>query len=337
MKKNPSSRPTQMDIAREAGVSQATVSQVLNNAMANSIPQETRQRVLDAIERLGYVPDRTARSLRTKKSYTLAAIIPDITNPYYPTFIRGVQDVAESNNYDLVVYNTDGDKQKEKKSLNSVRQNKMDGLISVLFHFNANDLAELGIPVVHLRVKTEAPQAVDVIYIDNAAASRDMTNYLIDRGYGCIGMIAGERDTPPHLARMLGYSQALAEHHIPLEQNLIRSGHFHQEGGYQGMRELLNLPQPPRAVFAANDLMALGALVAVREAGLRVPEDIAIAGFDDIPAANLVDPPLTTINQFQDMIGRRGAEMLFQRIHGTATEATRAVEMPYRLIIRKSA
>ncbi len=116
------SRPTQDDIARLAGVSQATVSQVLNNAMINSIPQETRQRVLDVIERLGYVPDRTARSLRTKKTYTLAAIIPDITNPYYPTFIRGIQDVAGNHDYDLVIYNTDGDKQKEEKCLQSVRR-----------------------------------------------------------------------------------------------------------------------------------------------------------------------------------------------------------------------
>jgi len=333
----PAQRPTQNDIARLAGVSQATVSQVLNNAMIGSIPEETRRRVLEVIEQLGYVPDRAARSLRTKKTYTLAAVIPDITNPYYPTFIRGVQDVVESHGYDLVIYNTDGELQKEKKCLLSVRQNKVDGLIAVLFHLTAYDLAELGIPVVHLQLKPEAPPPVDVVYIDNAAAARDMVNYVIERGYHCIGMIAGEEDTPPRLGRISGYSQALAEHHIPLQEILIRGGQYHQEGGYQAMRELLNLSERPCAVFAANDLMALGALVAVREAGLRVPEDIAIVGFDDIPAAALVDPPLTTVTQFQDQIGRRAAEMLFHRILGTAPEAMRAVEMPYQLIIRKSA
>ncbi|RPJ45156.1 MAG: LacI family transcriptional regulator [Chloroflexi bacterium] len=330
-------RPTQNDIARLAGVSQATVSQVLNNAMTGSIPEETRRRVLDVIEQLGYVPDRAARSLRTNKTYTLAAVIPDITNPYYPTFIRGVQDTAESQGYDLVIYNTDGELQKEKKCLQLVRQSKVDGLIAVMFHLTAEHMAELGVPVVHFQLKPETPPPVDIVYIDNAGAARELVNHLIERNDGCIGMIAGEEDTPPRLGRICGYSQALAEHHIPLEEILIRGGQYNQAGGYQGMCELLSLERRPCAVFAANDLMAMGALVAAREAGLRVPEDIAIAGFDDIPAAALVDPPLTTVTQFQDQIGKRAAEMLFERIHGTAPEEMRAVEMPYRLIIRKSA
>jgi LacI family transcriptional regulator len=176
-----------------------------------------------------------------------------------------------------------------------------------------------------------------VIYIDNARAAYDLVSYLLERGYNCIGMIAGEEDTPPRLGRIRGYSRALAERNIHLDEILIRGGYYHQSGGYQGMRDLLSLSRRPNAVFAANDLMAMGALVAVREAGLRVPEDIAIAGFDDIPAAALVDPPLTTVTQFQDQIGRRATEMLFERINGTAPEEMRAVEMPYQLIIRKSA
>jgi LacI family transcriptional regulator len=330
-------RPTQNDIAQLAGVSQSTVSLVLNETMTDSIPAETRRRVLDAIDRLGYVPDRTARSLRTNRTYTLAAIIPDITNPYYPTFIRGVQDVAESSGYDLVIYNTDGSPQKEKNCLRSVRQNKVDGLISVLFHLSAEDQAGLGVPVVHLQLRPEAPPPVDVIYIDNASAAREIVNHLIERGHRRIGMIAGEEDTPPRQARQLGYCQALAEHHIPLHEILIRGGSYNQVGGYRGMRELLALGRPPDAVFAANDLMAIGALDAAHEAGLRVPADVAIAGFDDIPAAALVDPPLTTVNQFQDQIGKKAAEMLLDRIRGAAPEAMRAVEMPYQLIIRRSA
>jgi LacI family transcriptional regulator len=330
-------RPTQNDIARLAGVSQATVSQVLNNAMVGSIPEETRRRVQDAIEQLGYVPDRAARSLRTNKTYTLAAVIPDITNPYYPTFIRGIQDEAERRGYDLVIYNTDGELQKEQKCLRSVRQSKVDGVIAVLFQLTAEHLAELGAPVVHLQPKPDTPPPVDVIYLDNPAATRDLVNYLIERGYDCIGMIAGEEDTPPRYGRVRGYVQALSEHHIPLEEILIRGGSYNQAGGYQGMKELLSLKQRPCAVFAANDLMAMGALVAAREAGLRVPEDIAIAGFDDIPTAALIDPPLTTVTQFQDQIGKRATEMLFDRINGTAPQEMRVVEMPYRLIIRKSA
>lgn len=304
--------------------------------MLKSIPQETRQRVLDAIERLGYVPDRTARSLRTHKTYTLAAIIPDITNPFYPTFIRGVQDVAELNDYDLVIYNTDGSKQKELKCLQSVRQNKMDGLIAVLFHHTADDLAALNIPVTHFQLKPQAPPPVDVIYIDNTGAAQAMVTHLIERGYDRIGMIAGEEDTPPHRARMRGYRQALEKYRLPWREAWIQPGNFHQAGGYRGMRDLMSLAARPRAVFAANDLIALGALVAIREAGLRVPEDIALAGFDDIPAASQVDPPLTTINQFQDRVGRRAAEMLFERMNGTAPETRQSVEMPYQLVVRNS-
>jgi LacI family transcriptional regulator len=305
--------------------------------MAVTIPDETRQRILAVIQDLGYVPDRGARSLRTQKTYTIAAIIPDIANPYYPTFVRGIQDVAESYGFDLIIYNTDGDIEKEKKSLRSVRQNKVDGLIAVLFNLTSNDLVKLGIPVVHLQLRPETPPPVDVIYIDNVSAAYSIVNYLLQRNYDCIGMIAGIADTPPRLSRILGYKKALSEYQIPLQDILIRGGDYNEGGGYQGMKELLNLAPRPRAVFAANDLMAMGALIATGEAGLRVPEDIAIVGFDDIPAAKLVNPPLTTVTQFQDQIGKRATQMLFDRINGQAPNEMQAVEMPYQLIIRQSA
>lgn len=330
-------RPTQYDVARLAGVSQTTVSHVLNNSMAVTIPDVTRQRILAVIQDLGYLPNNGARSLRTSKTCTIAAIIPDIANPYYPTFVRGIQDVAESYGFDLIIYNTDGDIEKEKKSLRSVRQNKVDGLISVLFNLTSNDLVKLGIPVVHLQLRPEAPPPVDVIYIDNVSAAYSVVNYLLQRNYDCIGMIAGIEDTPPRLSRILGYRKALSEYHIPLQDILIRGGDYNEAGGYQGMKELLNLTPRPCAVFAANDLMAMGALIAIGEAGLHVPEDIAIVGFDDIPAARLVNPPLTTVTQFQDQIGRRATQMLFDRINGQAPNEMQVVEMPYQLIIRQSA
>lgn len=148
--------------------------------------------------------------------------------PFYPTFIRGVQDVAERNEYDLVIYNTDGSKLKEMNCLQSVRQNKMDGLIAVLFHHTVDHLAELNIPVTHFQVKPELPSAVDVVFIDNAGAVREMVGYLIRCGYDRIGMIAGMKDTPPHRARMQGYRQALEDHHIPIDEALITSGYFHR-------------------------------------------------------------------------------------------------------------
>ena len=333
-------RPTQADVARLANVSHTTVSLVLNNGVSLSVPAETRQRVLDAIEALGYVPDRTARSLRTRKTYTIAGVIPDITNPFYPTFERGIQDVTERHGYDLLMYNTDGSADKERKLLRLLLQGRVDGVIAVLFHLTAKDLAtllEMNIAVVRfLAAQPELGDLpIDNIYLDNSLAAQRVVSYLISRGHTRIGMIAGQKG--PREARVLGYSQALAQHHIPLEEILIRSGDFTETGGYESMRELLTLTPRPSAVFAANDLMALGAMMAIREAGLRVPDDIAVAGFDDIPAARLVYPSLTTIAQFQHRLGQRAAEMLFERLNGMAPPGARREEMPYELIVRESA
>jgi LacI family transcriptional regulator len=149
-------------------------------------------------------------------------------------------------------------------------------------------------------------------------------------------MIAGEENTPPRQNRILGYQQAIADHHLPLDEILIRGGDFTEKGGYETMREILRLDPPVTAVFAANDLMAMGALTAIREAGLRVPQEVAVAGFDDIPAAHLVTPSLTTITQYQQNIGQRAAEMLFERLNGSESGAPRSIEMPFSLIVRES-
>ncbi len=333
-------RPTQADVARLAGVSQTTVSHVLNNNTAISVPPETRRRILEAIDQLGYVPDGTARSLRTRKTHTIAAIIPDITNPFYPAFERGIQDTAERHGYDLITYNTDGIAEKERKCLRSVQQGRVDGVIAVLFRTTARDLRPLlerNIAVVRLEAMPQEVGALplDNLYVDNVAAARTAVAYLIDRGHTRIGMISGQEG--PRQARVLGYRQALADHHIPLDEFLIQGGDFTEKGGYQGMRALLALSPRPTAVFAANDLMAMGALLALREAGLRVPHDIAVIGFDDIPAARLFNPPLTTITQFPRELGRRAAEMVFERLSGAGPEGGRCEEMPYELIVRESA
>jgi LacI family transcriptional regulator len=333
-------RPTQEDVAKFAGVSQTAVSQVLNN-IDSSIPEETRQRVLGAIDELGYVPNKMARSLRTKKTYTIASIIPDITNPFYPAFQRGIQSVANQNNYDLIIYDTEEAKENEKRSLRSLEQARVDGAIVVLFHLGVEDLrplVEQNIPIVMLRGSPQMVEGLilDTLYVNNAGIAKTAVSYLIEGGHTRIGMIAGLEETPPRRNRIQGYREALAEHHLPMDEILIQDGDFTERGGYQGMRELLKLTPRPTAVFAANDLMALGAMIVIREAGLNIPQDIALVGIDDIPAAKLVHPPLTTISQFQDQIGLRAAQMLFERIQGTAPDEPRLVEMPFELIVRKS-
>ncbi len=336
-------RPTQKDVATHAGVSTATVSQVINHRSGGNvrISDETRQRVWGVVEALGYLPNVNARSLRTQKTSTIASIIPDITNPFYPTFQRGIQSVTRRHGYDLLTYDTDGSRVNEQRSLRLLEQGRVDGAIVVLFHLNHEDLRpvlESDVPIVALVAGAQEAQdlPIDTIYIDNTKAAKTAISYLIDGGHTRIGMIAGIEETPPRRNRIRGYQQALAEHHLPLDELLIQGGDFTEEGGYQGMQELLALFPRPTAVFAANDLMAIGALIAIREAGLIVPNDMAVVGFDDIPAASWVSPALTTISHAQQRLGERAAEMLFERLEDDSLERGRSVEMPFELIIRDS-
>ena len=334
-----SRRPTQADVARIAGVSQALVSYVLNDKVVLAVPDETRQRIVDAIKSLGYVPDRRAQSLRTRKTYTIACVIPDITNPFYPAFARGIQDVAETRGYDFISYNTDGLAEKELKCLRSLQRGHIDGVIATLFHLKTIEMRALwedGIAVLRFEARRPRPlQApVDVLYLDNQAAARAMVSYLVERGHTRIGMIMG--DQGPRGARVRGYREALAAHGIPIDESIMCDSSFNEEGGYRAMAALLAREPRPSAVFAANDLIALGALLAVREANLRVPADIAIAGFDDIPAARLVSPALTTVAQSAHAIGQRAASMVLDRLNGTLTDPGRCEEMPYKLVPRGS-
>ena len=339
MNRSQKRRVTQADVAKLANVSQAMVSYIVNENGTLSIPDETRQRILAAMDELGYVPNITARRLRSSKTYTIAGIIPDITNPFYPAFERGIQDVADQRGYDLIMYNTDGSEDKERKYVHSLMQGRVDGVVGVFFHLTAKDLIPLldqNLHIVRLEAmqKQPGPLPLDNIYIDNIAAAADAVNYLINRGHRRIGMLASHEG--PSQFRATGYRQALAEHDIPVDEAYIYEGAYNEDGGYQTMQKLLERKGLPSAVFAANDLMAMGAMVAIREAGLAIPEDIAVVGFDDIPGANLVFPSLTTIAQYQREMGQRAAEMLFERLNGTAPSTGRSVQMPYRLIVRAS-
>lgn len=333
-------RPTQADVAEKANVSQAMVSYVINNNSTVTIPDETRQRILSVMDELGYVPNITARRLRSSKTYTVAGVIPDITNPFYPAFERGVQDTVNQYGYDLVIYNTDGTAERERKYLESLLQGRVDGVVGVFFHLRTADLSlliEQQIPVVRLEAMPKVPGrlSLDNIYIDNIAASRSAVEYLIDKGYRRVAMLSSHEG--PARFREMGYREALEAHHIEFEPVLLGYGAYSEDGGYMAMSSLLQQRDSrPSAVFAANDLMAMGAMLAIREAGLSIPDDIAVMGFDDIPTAKLVYPSLTTVAQFQRQLGQRAAELLMERLTGSLPEQGRSVEMPYRIIERDS-
>lgn len=331
-------KPTQADVARSAGVSQTTVSLVINNIADTSIPAETVQKVWDAINRIGYIPNRAAQTLRTHKSYTIAAIIPDITNPFYPAFARGIQDAAEKQGYNLVLYNSDGAASKEIECLISAQHNHVDGVVGVFFHQRVQDLKpflEANIPIV--RFESSKSQAgtlpLDSLYVDNEAAVRSAVGYLIKRGHRRLAAVTG--DVGPANARLRGFRQALIDHQIT-DELIVESPDFTETGGFASVKKLLSYQPRPTAVFAANDLLAIGVMQGVQAAGLHVPGDIAIIGFDDIPAARYVTPTLTTVAQFQEQIGKCAAEMLLEHLSASELLGGRSVEMPYELIIRAS-
>lgn len=331
---------TQFDVARLAGVSQTTVSYVLNNKDAN-IPEETRQRVQAAIKQLGYTPNRAARTLRTSKTNTIACIIPEITNPFFYPVVRGVQDVAEIHDYDLVIYNSDSIAKKEHQLLRSVQKARVDGMIGIFVHLTAEDFRPLlaqGIAI----TKSELGRVdyhdlpIDTVYVDNIAASSTAVTYLIEQGHRRIGMLGGTSAAPRDF-RIRGYRQALEQHGIAYDEALVVGGAFTPESGYEKMQALLALDSRPTAVFAANDLLAIGAIQAIRDAGLSVPQDIAVMGFDNIPSAQLITPRLSTVEHFPQLLGERAATLLFDRLSGNAPKHGRSVELPFELVLRETA
>lgn len=335
-------RPTQVDVARLASVSQPVVSYVLSGNPDAPVAPATRERVLKAIAELGYVPDHSARSLRRRRTMTVAAIIPDITNPFYPAFARAIQDVAEPAGYDLIAYNSDGDLDRERKYLQSALAGRVDGVIITPLRVSLEECALLvkqGICVVaHTTHAPSDPSTpLDTLGIDNVAAARAAAAFLIERGHRRIGMVAGAAGTPPREDRVRGYQEALSEHGLLFDWMLVRGADFTEAGGYAATVELLGLNARPTAIFAANDLMAMGALLALREAGLRVPDDVALVGFDGLPLTELMDPPLTTVAQHPERLGAKAAELLLERLEGGGPEHGRRIDMPFELVVRQSA
>jgi LacI family transcriptional regulator len=334
--KNP--RPTQKHIAKLAKVSQATVSLVLSGALHGSIPASTQAAVLGAAKVLGYVPNRAAQILRTQKTRTIACIVPDITNPFYPALERGAQNHAEAHGYDLLIYNTDGIRAKEQKYLERLLEGRVDGIVGIFFHLTAREflpLFERNIAIVRIEARPQAtgPWPLDSLFVDNVAAARAATDYLLDKGHRKVAMIAG--NAGPHSTRVQGYCDALKATGLPI--NIVSGREFSEAQGYESTRRLLRRARPPSAIFAGNDIMASGALMAARDAGFKVPDDVAVVGFDDVPIARLVSPPLTTVSQFQQKLGSRAVEMILERLQGAVQGSGRCEEARFELLVRQSA
>lgn len=326
---------TIMDVAEEAGVSYSTVSRVVNNK--DVVDEHTRARVMQAITKLGYVANRQARSLAGGSSQVIGLLVRDLGTGYIGEIIRGIDDELAQAQYDLMLYTTHRRRTKESAYVTMMAQGVADGLLLVLpRHPEAYlvSLTERNFPyflIDHQGIAKDEPAVAAANWQGGFAA----TDHLIALSHRRIGFVTGNLSMGCSLDRLAGYRAALEQHGIPADEDLIQEGNFFQSDGYAAGEALLDLEDPPTAVFASNDVMAFGVMDAVRDRGFRIPGDISIVGFDDIPQAASVHPPLTTVRQPLEEMGRVAARSLLALIDDPRRTADR-IELPTELVVRQS-
>jgi LacI family transcriptional regulator len=326
------------DIAKRAGVSRSTVSRVINGQQY--VRQDVRERVLRVIQETGFHPNVAARALASQRSWMIGLVLPRsvssfFADPYFPRLTQGIAQACNRHDYSLGLFLVSTPEDEDKIFSRISRKGFLDGILIQSGEMNdqLNErLVNLTVPIV---VVGRPFQTNDVSYIDvdNVKASFEAVTHLVDLGYRKIGTITGPLNSTVSLDRKEGYLNALLKHRLVVNKSLILEGDFTEAGGYTTMKQLL--AAKPDAVFAASDIMALGAMRAARDAGLRVPEDIAFVGFDDLPLASLSNPPLTTVHQPISEFGEKAVEILIDLIENGVKSSQRII-MDTLLVIRES-
>lgn len=325
------------DVAREAGVSVATISRVCNGSAA--VKEETRRHVLDVAARLGYSPHGAARSLITSRTNTIGVLLPDLHGEFFSEVIRSIDQAAHQDGYHLLVSSSHDEEREIVASFRAMR-GRVDGLLVMSPDLDARTAIHAfphGFPVVLLNCPAER-EGYDSIVIANYEGANAVVKHLIDLGHRRIAMITGRERNHDAAERRRGFRDAMRAGGIPAEDAIEVAGDFSEESGFQAARELLRAERRPTAIFAANDSMAIGALSALREGGSRVPEEIAVAGFDDIPMARYMNPPLTTVHVDISALGARATNRLLEQIHEEPSggRTHRQEVVPTTLVVRGS-
>jgi LacI family transcriptional regulator len=324
------------DIAKQAGVSAATVSRVINNERYVSL--KTQEKVQRVLQDTGFIPNANASSLTKKRTNTFAVVVPDLTNPFFTEIIHGIEGQAAARKIAVIVSNTDENIDKERKALRFLTERRVDALIIASAARSGDHIIScLGedTPIVLLDRQPQGLKA-DLVRSDDHRGAEILVDYLVGLGHRKIGFIAGKRGISTTKLRLDGYRLALEKYGLECQAELIAQGDFKKEGGREGMLALLALPNPPTSVIASNNLEAIGALSAIREMGLRVPEDLSLVCFDDIELASLVYPFLTVVAQPVRTMGAVAAQLALERLDGKA-EQPREVVMQMTLLERRSA
>jgi LacI family transcriptional regulator len=326
------------DVAKRAGVAPITVSRVMNNS--GYVKPETRRRVEEAAAELHYVPNMLAHSFRSKRTNTLALVLPDITNPFWTTVARGVEDVAGAQGFSVFFCNTDENETKQSRYLAALLRRRVDGVLLAPVTNDGTTVQMLlrqnvGVVVIDRKVKNIE---VDTVRGDSIGGAYQLVRHLIDLGHRQIAALSGPANLSVSQDRVAGYAQALNEAGLTIDPSLVTFGDFTIESGRDRMQALLARRPRPTAIFAGNNFIAAGALTVMREAGLRTPEDISVVVFDDLPDPYVFEPKLTVAVQPAYELGQVAAQRLLQKINHPATKMNDVCDviLPVQIIIRQS-
>lgn len=330
--------PTIRDVAKLAGVAPTTVSRVINNK--GCVSQKTRERVEAVIKELGYVPNMLGTSLRFQQTMTLAVVITDITNPFWTTVTRGVEDVAQVNGYSTILCNTDESETKQEQYVQMLLRRRVDGILLVPACSEPASIELIqkqGIPVVVIDRPVPGFD-VDVVRADSEEGAYQLTQHLLSLGHRSIAMLAGPKNVWTALDRVKGYKRALEDANIEASDDLIFWGSFTQEAGYEKARIVADMNPRPTAIFAANNFIAIGAMQALKERGLFIPENMALATIDDLPTTytKTIEPFFTVAIQPAKEMGQQATRLLLERIKNPEGTAFQNIVLPTRVIIRAS-
>jgi LacI family transcriptional regulator len=324
------------DVARRAGVAPITVSRVINNS--GYVSERTRQRVEKAIAELNYVPNALAQGLRFNKTNVIALVLSDITNPFWTTVARGAEDASSEENYSVILCNTDEDVAKHDKYTQLLLRRQVDGFLLVPVS-NAVDtirfIQQQGVALVILDRQMPGV-SVDIVRADSEGGAYELTRYLVKLGHRRIAILSGPDVVSTSTQRVAGYKRALHDAHLKVDAELISFGDFYQDSGYERTMKLLALSRPPTAIFAGNNFIAIGVMKALYESGLRIPEDMSVVGFDELPAGLLVRPFLTVAAQPAYEMGYRATKLLLERIANSGKPSYQEIVLPTQLVIRQS-
>lgn len=323
------------DVARRAGVSVATVSRVLNKS--GPVSPAAAERIHEAAAALHYVPHGGARSLITSKTSTIGVLLPDLYGGFFSEMIRGIDQTAQQHGYHLLLSGSHNRRAEMEVAMRAMR-GRTDGLIAMSPHFEAATLVENlppSLPVVLLSCAA-TDEGYHVIAIDNAGGAESMVRHLLALGHRRIAMVMGEEGHFDTGERLQGYRRALQAAGIAPRAEYEAQGDFSEASGHRAVQQLLALPERPTAIFCANDSMAIGGLSAAHEAGLRVPADLTMVGFDDIPLAQYLSPPLTSVHVPVFEMGSRAVARLIAALKGEPIPECRSVRLPTRLVVRLS-